>query len=458
MERVFRKPRSYHDPVHGNIELPEYCWKVIDTPQFQRLADLKQLGCSYYVFPGATHTRKDHSIGVAYLGGRMLLRLRELQPELNITDREIKLVRLAGLCHDLGHGPFSHSFEFWAKRARPKGGWHHEKMSVMMFNYLVTDNAIDLSESDINFVQHLITGDPIGDRKFLFEIIANSRNSVDVDKFDYIARDARNLNFPDLKLNLYRLLDYPRVIDDQICYYQADSYLVTQLFRQRYDLHKTVYSHHVAKAVELMISDILSLADAQLHISDCLDEAQNFMRLDDTILKQVEFSTSPDLERARNLLKRIKTRNLYKMVDEYIVPPKSTFPKEVPEAEIVAAQDLSQKVRLSAGDIIVREGYLNYAMKDKNPLINVKFWNKHNYTESFALDNVYISLLHPCVYEERYVRIFVRDRSKVLAAQNAWRSWLEKKGEVPSPQRAVGPVQRRNGLSPCKLAYPSNSS
>ena len=120
MSKRIYKPRSYHDSVHGNIELPDYCWKIIDTPQFQRLADLKQLGCAYYVYPGATHTRKEHSIGVAHLGGRMLTRLRvsndprvpmlrvsnfasltlvqELQPALNITDREIMLVRIAGLC------------------------------------------------------------------------------------------------------------------------------------------------------------------------------------------------------------------------------------------------------------------------------------------------------------------------------------------------------------------------
>eukprot|EP01121_Diplochlamys_sp_Union-15-3_P021624 TRINITY_DN8840_c0_g1_i1.p1 TRINITY_DN8840_c0_g1~~TRINITY_DN8840_c0_g1_i1.p1 ORF type:complete len:144 (+),score=11.84 TRINITY_DN8840_c0_g1_i1:43-474(+) len=133
------KRKIFNDPVHGHIELPSYCIDFIDTAQFQRLRDLKQLGCTYLVFPGASHNRYEHSIGVSYLAGTLLKRFQVIfyfpffffsfhvefllvlqvkQPELEITKRDLKLIRLAGLCHDLGHGPFSHSFENWIRRCK----------------------------------------------------------------------------------------------------------------------------------------------------------------------------------------------------------------------------------------------------------------------------------------------------------------------------------------------------
>ncbi len=127
---------------------PSWPYQFIDTPQFQRLRYLKQLGTTSFVFPGAQHSRFEHSIGVSHLAHQMITRIRSQQPELNVTDTEVKvcvhcvcvcpcvsvplcclflwacgrtrltpdsaqLITLAGLCHDLGHGPFSHAFEAW---------------------------------------------------------------------------------------------------------------------------------------------------------------------------------------------------------------------------------------------------------------------------------------------------------------------------------------------------------
>lgn len=100
--------KVFKDPVHGHFRLGKDTCKLIDTPQFQRLRDLKQLGALYYVFPGCSHNRFEHSLGVSYLAAEWIHQLDQAQPELQITDREVYLIRAAALCHDLGHGPFSH--------------------------------------------------------------------------------------------------------------------------------------------------------------------------------------------------------------------------------------------------------------------------------------------------------------------------------------------------------------
>jgi HD superfamily phosphohydrolase len=96
----------------------------MDTPQFQRLRELKQLGATYFVFPGASHNRFEHSLGVCHLAGQMVDRIRRVESQkkdgIVVTQQDTTLVRVAGLCHDIAHGPFSHVFEHeFMPRAKP---------------------------------------------------------------------------------------------------------------------------------------------------------------------------------------------------------------------------------------------------------------------------------------------------------------------------------------------------
>ena len=213
-----KKPKvfTFNDAVHGHITLPAVCVAVMDTPQFQRLKDLKQLGGVYYAYSCASHNRFEHSIGTAHLGGKLASRLREIQPELGITDVDVLCVQLAGLCHDLGHGPCSHMFEHFLEGAWKAKGYGvpptHECLSTLLFDYLIEDNGLagafeeaGLSQRDITFIKEMIDH-PVGpdgkallptgrdpDKHWLAQIISNERCGIDVDKFDYFMRDARQL-------------------------------------------------------------------------------------------------------------------------------------------------------------------------------------------------------------------------------------------------------------------------
>jgi HD superfamily phosphohydrolase len=135
------------DPIHGLMKLDGIFAEVVDTPQFQRLRDLKQLGSAYFIFPGASHNRFEHSLGVAHLSKIWANKFRTDQPELGCTERQVDLVGLAGLCHDLGHGPFSHVFDNeFIPAVKPHTSWKHEEMSVKLLDHCIDMNSIDLGD------------------------------------------------------------------------------------------------------------------------------------------------------------------------------------------------------------------------------------------------------------------------------------------------------------------------
>ena len=115
--------KQIQDRVHGQITLDHLLLLVMDTPDFQRLDNIKQLGGCSYIYPSATHTRKEHSIGVCHLAGLMVEHLRRTQPNLGIDNADYLCVKWAGLVHDIGHGPFSHMFEEFVHREGEEAEW-----------------------------------------------------------------------------------------------------------------------------------------------------------------------------------------------------------------------------------------------------------------------------------------------------------------------------------------------
>eukprot|EP00727_Mastigamoeba_balamuthi_P011165 m51a1_g6671 putative hd phosphohydrolase domain-containing protein (450) ;mRNA; f:201476-204339 len=423
-----------NDPIHGHVRIPGECMKIVDTPTFQRLRDLYQLGTTYLVFPGASHHRFEHSLGVCHLAGQMAQNLAQTVEQPAEYQRRIELVRIAGLCHDLGHGPFSHVFESWAKSLGPQfQDWEHEDMSCRLLDNLLTGDIGNYDTEEVKFMQNAIRGESMGHEEdgWLFQIVKNQKNSVDVDKFDYLARDSYMLGMKST-YDCSRLMNHSRAIGGDICFHKKEAYNVYELFHTRYALFKQVYTHRVGRAIEFMLMDVLNAADPYMHYSERLWDVNEYWKLTDSVLRDIEFSTCEELREARSIMERVRRRNLYKLVAEVLLPANNGLPDLAgAEREIASLGDAG----LKESDLILEGVSLNYAMKDKNPVDNVKFFVSSQTSVAVTVPKQHVSLLIPDQFEERHVRLFCRNPSPIVMApaREAFAKWLKERGLEPIP-------------------------
>lgn len=409
-------PTTIFDPVHREYELGPEIIDIINSVEFQRLRRLKQLATAHWVWLGATHTRFEHSISVAYLAGRMASHLQKKQPELNITERQILLVQLAGLLHDVGHGPFSHLFDdvFLKNTTSPMA--HHEHRSVAIVARLLTHSAFEYSAEEIAFVQSLIAPAK-GQEGFLYHIVANQVNHLDVDKMEYIKRDARacGLSQGGFDTDTMRIINAARVIDGCICYHHKVYEDIYNLFQTRYRLHTTVYRHSAVVAIHYMVSDALRFSG--LPIEESIQDLDRFLQYDDTILDAIRRSKSEDMRKSREIIRRIDQRNLYKVV----VTDKRAKPWAIaPTAEAVSALESE----LEEDSIVVDVSCVGFIGKaDGHPMDHLKFYDSEKLNKSFSMKRRSVSTLLTSRYCEYWTRIIVKDESLVDLASRAWLAW-----------------------------------
>jgi len=286
----------------------------------------------------------------------------------------------------------------------------------------------------------------------MYEIVANCRNSVDVDKFDYLARDCYNVgNVP--QFDTSRLMTFSRVIDNEICYHEKEDYNIYKLFETRYSLFKTVYSHRVGTAIEWMVGDALHLANPFLKLYDLTRDLESYTYLTDCILNKIESSKDPELEESRKIIKRIRKRQLYKFSYEYIVPPGDLTWRDPTPADIISYNNLD--VDLKEEDIIVDTHTNNFAMAEKNPLDNISFFAKYDQDTKFHIKGEDISLMIPKYFREKYVRLYCRDRNKnkVFAIHNSFENYAKKntRNFTPSPKNKIPLSKIDKSISPPKF-------
>jgi deoxynucleoside triphosphate triphosphohydrolase SAMHD1 len=180
-----------------------------------------------------------------------------------------------------------------------------------------------------------------------------------------------------------------------------------------------------------MITDALLAADKHMKISESIFDPARYSLLTDCIVKEIERSSDKELKKSRDILHRIRKRDLYKFVDEFNLPGELLNQKEFSVESILENQEGDN---LTIDDLILDDHKFNYAMKDKNPVDSVYFYNKGS-EEKFHISRKEISLLIPDQFQERYIGCYVKDASKLEDARTAFKNWTKKLHVKSSPYK-----------------------
>jgi uncharacterized protein len=329
------------DPLWNNIRVDEITLRLVDTDVFQRLRYIRQLGWTYLVYPGATHSRFEHALGTYHLARRTLSMLRE-RDDSPADESRHAIIRAAALLHDVGHYPYSHALE-------EIGALNHEHVAKP----LVTEGPVaeilvsTLGETAPAEIYALITGasdDP------LQGLISGS---LDLDKLEYLKRDALMCGVPYGEIDVDRLTNSMLIVHDPKTgrkllgvQEKALSALESLLFA-KYQMYRNVYWHHAVRSATAMYKRLVE--DAL--ISGALEPASLAAFTDEGLLHELE-SAAPN-----PLLAALKQRRLFKRAAEW---PTTAVDSEVTEwivadrARIRAAEDdLSKDLKLPAGSVLI---------------------------------------------------------------------------------------------------------
>jgi len=262
------------DPVYGFIEFNEWEKEIIDHPMFQRLRRIRQLGFTDMVYPGAMHTRFEHSLGVMHLITKMynsIIQRNEKFLEENVNynktdlERERQLIRLAGLLHDVGHPPFSHSSE----ELFPDG-YSHEDYTIAIiktsFKKIIDGHRIN---KNYNITSEEVAGMISGNaeilkEKIFWKILLSSQ--LDADRCDYLLRDSLHIGVKYGVFDLERLLISlklgrdPETKDPILGIDEASWHVAESVVIARYLIFTQVYYHKTRRAYDLMLTEALKEA------------------------------------------------------------------------------------------------------------------------------------------------------------------------------------------------------
>jgi HD superfamily phosphohydrolase len=225
---------TIRDPIHGYVKLDEMALDLADTAEMQRLRWIKQLGLANLVYPGANHTRFEHSLGAHHLSGL-------LARHLELDEDDGAEIQAAALLHDVGHGPFSHVTE---KVLSTYLREEHENVSDRLKRGELGDVLADHGLKP-HRIQRLIRGEtPLG------QMVSGE---VDVDRMDYLTRDAHYTGVAYGVIDYQRLMETMAIIDGQLALEEGGVHAAESLLVSRLLMYPTVYFHHVSRIAQKML-------------------------------------------------------------------------------------------------------------------------------------------------------------------------------------------------------------
>jgi len=340
-------PRNYwseiKDPVHGYVYVTEDEKAVIDSYPVQRLHRLRQLAGAEYVYPGANHTRFEHSVGVMYLAGRVAE-----NPYISqlVSEEELAMVRVAGLLHDVGHGPFSHVFEQLLEKELDKT---HEDITTWIIKKSELQDILKKNGCKPDDVSKLAVGKLHRPGKaFLDQIISSA---VDVDKQDFIVRDTHHTGAEYGFIDIFRLIHTLDVMEGNLAVDVGALSALESLIIARIESFKSIYFHRVGRAAQIMLALAMEKANAELRLTS-FRTPEEYLAMDDytvwTKLKNCKKSSGiiRNLER-RKLLKCAYERTFY----EKDTVVSSIFSRETNRKQLQA--DIAKAAKLDTDAVII---------------------------------------------------------------------------------------------------------
>jgi len=287
------------DPVHGYVHITEVEKGIIDSFPVQRLRRLRQLAGAEYVYPGANHTRFEHSIGVMYLAG-----LLAENPYLSqhLSEDEVQTIRIAALLHDVGHGPFSHIFEYLLEKFLQKT---HEDINIWVIQNSELKDLIGGLGCDPTEVAKLSVGwlNKPG-KMFMDQII---RSAVDVDKLDFVVRDTYHTGAEYGYVDIFRLIQMLDVLGENLAVDLGALSALESFMLARFESFKSIYFHRVARSAQIMIAIAMEEAKDELGLID-FRTPEEYLALDDyTVWAMLKKS-----KKSRKIVENLERRRLLK--------------------------------------------------------------------------------------------------------------------------------------------------
>jgi HD superfamily phosphohydrolase len=390
------------DPVWNNIRVDELTLELVDTEVFQRLRYVRQLGWTYLVYPGATHTRFEHALGTHHLSRRTLALLCEAEDSATIAERDQAIVRSAALLHDVGHYPFSHALE-------EIGALHHEDVA----RPLITEGNVAallisrLGKAAPQEIFDLIRG---RSESALQGLISGS---LDLDKIEYLKRDAFMCGVPYGEIDVDRLTNSLVLVTDPDTgrttlgvQEKALSALESLLFA-KYQMYRNVYWHHAVRSATAMYKRLVEDA-----VRNRVVNVQSLARFtDEGLMHRLE------TEKPAPLLSALKERRLFKRAAEWPAAELDTTRMEwiATDRKRVAEVENSLAVEfgLEPGDLL-----LDYPVKTEMLGLDIPVLRRNGTVQRLTGEGWIGTINLPSLSEElyksaRWLLVFTARRTKL---------------------------------------------
>ena len=326
------------DPIHDFVRVNSNELKIIDTSIFQRLRRIRQLSGAHLIYPGAQHTRFEHSLGVMHMAS---MAGHVLHEKGIVSSDNIQNLRFAGLLHDIGHGPFSHLFEELLQKRKIS----HEDIGR---DIILKTQIGDLISAN-GFNKKFITELAFGDSKFQFmnEIISGA---LSADIMDYLLRDGYFTGAEHAKIDHNRLTNSLDVYKNKLALEKSALVNFETMMISRYQMFKAVYFHKTVRAGEVMLLESMYLAEEELGLSST--SLNEYLKLTDEVILS-KLLNLPERNSKLRIAKKIATdylnRNLFKSVFEVSVTGNAITKKRMQSIR----EEVSKKSKVDINEIFV---------------------------------------------------------------------------------------------------------